>query len=310
MTTGSGSEAPPPELSRAPVSANRSPTRFPDFLCIGVHKAGTTWLHQNLRRHPHIWLPPIKELQYFNHLYIPGHQDWTDRYRLRHAARALRRYFNSVPEEKWDSHYISRTAEIIAGQLSDSWYGSIFTLANIDQVCGEIAPGYSLLPRLGIEHILRLAPGVKIVLALRDPIERNWSHIRMLLQEKQRGPADDAQIIAMSELSAVMAPADYPSILARWSELVPAERFFLMTLDEIGECPVRLMSDICNFLGVDDQPKFFTQLDRKVHIGEQLDIPPAVYNHMKNQLKSIYDALAVTLPKVGETWRSRHYMNR
>ena len=28
---------------------------FPDFLGIGAHKAGTTWLDVNLREHPQIW---------------------------------------------------------------------------------------------------------------------------------------------------------------------------------------------------------------------------------------------------------------
>jgi hypothetical protein len=33
--------------------------RFPDFLGIGAQKAGTTWLHHNLRSHPDIWPPPV-----------------------------------------------------------------------------------------------------------------------------------------------------------------------------------------------------------------------------------------------------------
>src|SRR5947207_15861690 len=40
--------------------------KVPDFLGIGAARAGTTWLHSNLRRHPQIWLPPVKELHYFD----------------------------------------------------------------------------------------------------------------------------------------------------------------------------------------------------------------------------------------------------
>ena len=39
---------------------------FPDFLCIGAQRSGTTWLYQNLRRHPEIWMPPAKEIHYFD----------------------------------------------------------------------------------------------------------------------------------------------------------------------------------------------------------------------------------------------------
>jgi len=40
--------------------------RLPDFLCIGAQKAGTTWLYENLRRHPGIYLHGRKEIHYWN----------------------------------------------------------------------------------------------------------------------------------------------------------------------------------------------------------------------------------------------------
>lgn len=40
--------------------------RFPDFLGIGAQKAGTTWLHENLRSHPEIFLHDAKELHFFD----------------------------------------------------------------------------------------------------------------------------------------------------------------------------------------------------------------------------------------------------
>jgi len=40
----------------------------PDFLCVGVHKGGTTWLYQQLDSHPDFWMPPLKELHYFDQL--------------------------------------------------------------------------------------------------------------------------------------------------------------------------------------------------------------------------------------------------
>src|SRR3954451_6343376 len=40
----------------------------PDFICIGAQKAGTGWLYEQLRAHPDFWVPPIKELHYFDRL--------------------------------------------------------------------------------------------------------------------------------------------------------------------------------------------------------------------------------------------------
>ncbi|MHC4949030.1 MAG: sulfotransferase family protein [Planctomycetota bacterium] len=39
---------------------------LPDFLGIGAQKAGTTWLYENLRAHPGLFLPETKELHYFD----------------------------------------------------------------------------------------------------------------------------------------------------------------------------------------------------------------------------------------------------
>ena len=40
--------------------------RFPDFLGIGAARTGSTWLYHNLIIQSGIWLPPNKELHYFD----------------------------------------------------------------------------------------------------------------------------------------------------------------------------------------------------------------------------------------------------
>lgn len=49
--------------------------RVPDFLGIGAQKAGTTWIHAQLARHPGVWLPPEKELHFWNRRRDQG-LDW------------------------------------------------------------------------------------------------------------------------------------------------------------------------------------------------------------------------------------------
>jgi hypothetical protein len=44
-----------------------------DFLGIGAQKAGTSWLASNLSRHPQVFVPPVKEVHFWNaHL----HRGW------------------------------------------------------------------------------------------------------------------------------------------------------------------------------------------------------------------------------------------
>ncbi|TVQ38230.1 MAG: hypothetical protein EA384_09570 [Spirochaetaceae bacterium] len=40
--------------------------RFPDFLGIGTTRGGSSWLYRVLSRHPDVWMPPVKEVHYFD----------------------------------------------------------------------------------------------------------------------------------------------------------------------------------------------------------------------------------------------------
>ncbi len=48
------------------------PIRWPDFVYIGVSRAGSTWLYQVLAEHPDIAMPRAKEIQFFDKNYHRG----------------------------------------------------------------------------------------------------------------------------------------------------------------------------------------------------------------------------------------------
>ena len=47
---------------------------LPNFLVIGAPRAGTTWIDENLRRHPEVFLPQKKELHFFDMNFEKGMQ--------------------------------------------------------------------------------------------------------------------------------------------------------------------------------------------------------------------------------------------
>jgi hypothetical protein len=59
------------EFSKRPTESGEL-GRWPDFIGIGTIKSGTTWLWQCLREHPELYLPRMKELEYFNSQYERG----------------------------------------------------------------------------------------------------------------------------------------------------------------------------------------------------------------------------------------------
>jgi hypothetical protein len=71
-------------LEKAPYSLGLRSARhlcLPDFLGIGAQKAGTTWLYENLRCHPEIFLPDQKELHYFDWGFHGSLRSYSDRFK-------------------------------------------------------------------------------------------------------------------------------------------------------------------------------------------------------------------------------------
>ena len=54
---------------------------LPDFLGVGVQKAGTTWLSENMRCHPEMYLPEEKELEFFSPKFDKGLKYYSDKFK-------------------------------------------------------------------------------------------------------------------------------------------------------------------------------------------------------------------------------------
>jgi len=67
---------------------------LPTFVCIGAQKAATTWLYGQLRQHPEVFLPRVKELNYF---------------------------YRDLPLERYQDHYRSATPRHARGDISPNY---------------------------------------------------------------------------------------------------------------------------------------------------------------------------------------------
>ena len=125
---------------------------LPDFLIIGAHRAGTTSLHDALFRHPCIVpnfprLQRIKGVRFFDEHFYRG----TDWYRSHFATSASRRVLERL-----------RGAPILAGEASP----------------------YYLFHPLAAERAFAVVPAAKLIVLLRDPVDRAYSHWR---RERREG---------------------------------------------------------------------------------------------------------------------------
>lgn len=277
--------------------------RYPDFLGIGAQKAGTSWLHRNLASHPKVWLPPVKEIHYFDEVHIRAHRRWAPVHRQSRGGALLQDYLTRTPVEERRPNWIALLETFIEDPISEDWYGRLFGFARPVQICGEFTPEYSLLPEEGIRDVLKLSPDVKLILSLRDPIARCWSQIRMD-HRRQNGLAE---LEEASKSMNVLGRSDYPSIISSWSRFVPSERLKVVFMDDIAEKPAQVLNDVCDFLGVEFLPERFADASVRVHPGDELDMPPAIYENLRRSLRPVYDRLVPLYPEHAGKWLARHY---
>ena len=136
------------------MSAARAPG--PDFLIVGAPKAGTSALHAALARHPQVHLtspaaPHLKEPKYYLCDDVPPPS-----YRGPGDAHSNR-------------EWVWRRAE----------YEALFASAPADAVRGESTPFY-LWSSTARRRIAEELPAVRLVVVLRDPVDRaysNWMHL-------------------------------------------------------------------------------------------------------------------------------------
>jgi hypothetical protein len=244
--------------------------RGPDFLCIGAQKAGTTWLYANLRAHPGIWLPNEKELHYFDEklvrrlglrekLFAEDDQALRWRRQLRRQLRERRRR-RSLAGARWDLRYFF-------GRTSDNWYLSLFDPGH-GKMTGEITPAYSTLDDEAVAHISRLVPAARIILFLRNPIERSWSHARMAAKN---GASHDT-LARHFEVDASRIRGDYARTLAVWGRHFTPEQLFIGFTEDLHFHPAELLRRICGFLGVGELESW-PFLHERVHAGARIAIP-------------------------------------
>lgn len=253
---------------------------IPRFLVIGAQKSGTTWLDQNLRIHPEIWLPPEKEIHYFDlpknipFVFFVLAPERGDRYWvINRLKRGYRRAKANPQAAGWYGRYylLPRT---------DAWYKSLFTPGE-GQIAGEITPHYAVMKDKEISHVHALAPNLKIIYLLRNPIERMWSQAAMHFSDRSGYQGihtiDQQAIIKFLCNSKQLAQGQYFKNLQRWEKYYPTDQVFTGFFEDITAAPERLLTAIFEFLGVNASADYISELAKqKIFARDYPDIPQSI----------------------------------
>jgi hypothetical protein len=157
-----------------------------NFLIVGTQKGGTTALAQFLSSHPQICVAPAKEVHFFDYdqNYQATHPDWLGvsphllpptlgkglafAQQSSHQAQELPQMLN--PCDSQTPNPIDR-------------YHAFFPNYSNQPAVGEATPIYMYFPWIA-NRIKAYNPNMKLIILLRHPVERAYSHYQM---ERARG---------------------------------------------------------------------------------------------------------------------------
>ena len=267
----------------------------PDALCIGAQKGATTWLYKNLGFHPLVWLPPIKELNFFTSVHVLGHRADDNRHRQDQIRESRTWWQHAVGRDIEQPQRLALLDHLANERLTDDWYARIFDFRGPDQVAIDISPEYCLLPREGVRHAVSINPKVRVIALLRDPVDRALSHAKMLAGDD----ADEAaiwQILRSEAIGVLMRYSDYPRWLGRWRGLMPHGSMFVATMRQIRLDPHAVLGRICGFLGLPFHADLFPEARAPVFAGRREVATAEMRSFLRERMDRIYLELAAQWP--------------
>lgn len=289
-----------------------------DFMCIGAHKAGTTWLHSNLILHPGVWLPPFKELHHFDQ---QQHFDQKGRYRTGHLYRRVL-WFSSLLKDvqddlkegsqvsdvnfdliRWASDYsLTPPAE-----RTDQWYVGLFSAVDENQVCGEITPAYATLNKSSFNRIRALNPEIKIIFMMRNPVHRTWSSFRFDKMTKKENALSQqlvnqfemADVIDYANQKGTVARSDYLATVSKIEQVYDKKNIHYIFFDDLERAPLEVLNSVCDFLNVPYSAGFFPEARKKKLISIKKTMPENIENYLVEHYADMLGQLneIVPLPK-------------
>jgi hypothetical protein len=216
-----------------PTSSSRR-HKIPEFFVVGHHKCGTSALYEMLKRHPQVYMPPVKETWYF--------------------SPELR----SIGKRRKQSAGRPETLE---------QYLSLFDEAKAGQRLGENSPAY-LMSSTAAAAIAAVQPDARIIAILREPASFLLSFHLQCLRNHVETEKDFQKAISLeparregkriprhSHRPHELLYSDhvrYVQQLQTYYDVFPADRILVLIYEEFRRDNEVTMRQVLKFLEVDD----------------------------------------------------------
>jgi hypothetical protein len=212
---------------------SRRSGRLPDFLIVGAPKSGTTAAAAALAGHPEIFLSPLKEPKFL-------------------SAGAVPQPLEGPGDALIDSLRVR----------DEPSYRRLFRRAGDARAVGEASVDTLYYHRRTVPRIRRLLGSPRILVFLRNPVERAFSAWKQLVRDgretasfedgvdrEARGDAERREF-----MWSYLGVGRYAEQVAAFTDAFPAVHVVLH--DELRDDPPRELARITEFLGVDTDHRF------------------------------------------------------
>ena len=277
------------------------------FFCVGAAKAGTSWLHRQLSAHPECHFRAIKELHYFDAIEGGRLDRQIDHHRAQHLVLRDRLAEQDTPATASQKRRFADRAEwlevLTKGEDEAAYLAYLQRNAEAGQIVGDMTPAYALLPEDRLTQMAGLTGDVRMVYVLRDPVERLWSHVRMIAARRDgagevtaRRCANILARVFRGDEDQIAMRSDYAGALSRLTAAVPGVRLLVEVFEDMTAGPG--FARICDFLGI----ARMTPAPAPVHVGQVLAMTADQRQAAAAYLAPQYDAAARALGGMPEAW--------
>jgi len=282
------------------------------MFCVGATKAGTSWLHRYISDHPQCYMRGLKELHYFDAVdfndWTPWINDAQGRYddnvqSMESVDPAFRPFKARVAHDAADWLKVLRQRK-----ADDAAYVAYLQNGLTDQrLVGDITPAYGLLSRERIAKMAQIMPDVRFIYLMRDPVDRIWSHARMIAKRRAITPHEVAyrsvhivrRILAGKEPE-VVRRSDYITPVCNLLAAVAPDKLRIVFYEELFTQPI--IDDLCGFLGLDTEPADF---GKRILRGPDAEMDDGQYDQLRDFLSAQYDFISETFDRIPARWRIR-----
>jgi hypothetical protein len=244
-------------------------TALPNFFLVGAPKAGTTSLYDHLGQHPEIYVSPLKEVNYFSTEVRPERMASALQRGAKQDSDSLRAYLDGPQLEPRFSGMVTEWAD----------YRRLFAGARYQRAIGEGSVCY-LWSKTAAERIASCVPDAKILIVLRNPVDRAFSqylhnlhngdirysfrkHLEAALKCNKDGP--------FSVLHPFLALGMYAEQVRRYTCCFPASQIGLWLYEDRSR--PEFLREVYEFLGADGG---FVPDTAKRYLENQISVVPGL----------------------------------